>query len=787
MSALNRKLLRELWHIKAQMISIALVVAVGIMSIVTMRGSHDSLVIAQEQYYRQARFADLWVSLVRAPLSLLAEIESIPGVDAVDSRVTFLATLDLDDSGQPAHGRFLSVPEFGRPVLNDLLLQQGRYIEPGASDEVIISENFAAARGFVPGDRVRAIINGSARELAVVGIGISPEHTYAVPPGAIYPEDERYGVFWANRAVLGPAYNMAGAFNEAFVSLTPEANSQAVIDRIDELLRPYGGMGAYPRADQPSHLILDAELDQNRVTGAITPVIFLGVAVFLLYLVLGRLITTQRGEIAVLKAFGYSDREVGMHYLMFALVAVLLGGLLGTTGGVLLGDSYIAMYGRYFELPNLEYLPSPGLLLFAFSSCVLGAFGGAIAAVSRAVKLPPAEAMRPQAPATFSSGPFERIGLGSLLGPTGRMILRAIERKPVQTFFSSLGIAMAVAILCIGFFMFDSVNLMMDLQFRQIQREDLTLSFRERLPESVRYELMNLPGVNRVETHRSIAARLRAGHREDEVAIQGLEADGELRRIVNSDGKQTPVPASGLVLSKILAERLEVNVGDELRVEFLEGKRRSTVQRVHGIVDDFLGLSVYMDKERLWQISGENNVVNGAFLRLGTGSVESLNTDLKTMPAVTGVASPNTMLQAFEEQLADGILIASGFLLGFASVIAVGVVYNAARISLSERGRELASLRVMGFHRREVAALLLGEQAVVTLLAIPLGFLIGYGLSFLITQGVQTDIYRIPFLTDTRTFLLSATLIVGAALASGLIVRARLDRLNLIEVLKTRE
>lgn len=787
MTSLNRKLLRELWHLKGQVASIAMVVAVGIMSIVTMRGSYDSLVDAQQKFYREARFADLWVALVRAPQSLLADIEAIPGVDAADGRVTFLATLDLDDTGIPAHGRFISIPGVGRPILNDLQIQQGRYIASGPSNEVIISENFAAARGFVPGDFVRAIINGTSRDLEIVGIAISPEHTYAVPPGALYPEDDRYGIFWASRDTLGPAYNMNGAFNEAFVTLAPGANSDAVIEDIDDILKSYGGLGAYPRADQPSHLILQAELDQNRVTGAIIPMIFLGVAVFLLYLVLGRLILTQRGEIAVLKAFGYSDWEVGSHFLMFAVVAVLLGGAIGTLGGLFLGDAYINIYALYFNLPDLQYIPSPGLFFFAFVSCVAGAFGGALAAVRRAILLPPAEAMRPEAPARFKPGIIEKLGVGALVGATGRMVLRNWERKPVQGFFSSLGIAMSVAILTIGFFMFDSVNHMMDLQFRQIQREDLALNFRDKLPVAVRYELASLEGVSRVELHRTVAARLRFGHREDEVAIQGLESDSQLRRIINTDGKEIPIPGSGLVLSQMLATRLGVEVGDEILVELLEGERTTSVAQVTGVIEDFLGLSVYMSIDKLWQISREPNVVNGAFLTVDELARPGLNSELKSFPAVTGVASPASMLESFEEQLAEGILIASGFLLGFACVIAIGVIYNAARISLSERGRELASLRVMGFHRREVALLLLGEQALVVALAIPLGWLIGYGLSYAIAAGLQTDIYRIPFIAEPRTYLWSGVLIILAAIASGWVVRRRLDRIHLVEVLKTRE
>jgi putative ABC transport system permease protein len=785
--ALNRKLLRECWHLKGQMLSIALVVATGIMTVVTMRGSYESLVEAQQRYYNQMRFADVWTSLRRAPDTVLALIENIPGVALADSRVSFLATLDLEGVEAPAQGRFVSIPENGRPVLNDIQLTRGRLVAPGAPDEVVISEKFALARGLQPGDTLRAIINGRARTLDIVGMAISPEHSYSVPPGSLLPEDDRYGILWMGRRALGPAYDMDGAFNEAFVKLAPGANELAVIAQLNELLAPYGGFGAYPRRDQASHMMLQGELDQNRVMGTAMPAIFLGVAVFLLHLVLGRLITTQRGEIAVLKAFGYRDWEVGRHFLMFAVVAVLVGSVIGTVGGWYLGGAYIGIYRQYFDLPGLEYHLSPTLLLFALGVSVAGACSGALGAVRKAVALPPAEAMRPEPPARFEPGPLERLGIGRLLPSAGRMILRNVERKPLQAFFSSLGVAFSTAILIIGLFMYDGVLHMIDLQFRQIQREDITVSFLQNVTGAARHELQRMEGVTRVETYRMAPARLRNGHFSRETAIQGMEPDGQLRRIVTASGGVQQLPADGLVLSRILADRLRVQVGDVISVEMLEGRRQVTSAQIAGIVEDFLGVSAYMNLQALHRLTGEQDVISGAYLAVMEPQRNALYRDLKQVPAVAGVASPASMLVSFEREMARNIFISVGFLVGFASVIAVGVIYNGARIALSERGRELASLRVMGFHRREVAVLLLGEQAVITLLAIPLGGVIGYALAWLMVSSLQTDTFRIPYVITAQTFLAAAAVTVAAAALSALAVRRRLDSMDLISVLKTRE
>jgi len=764
----------------------AALVAVGVMTVLTLRGPYEALVDARDRYYRQARFPDVWSNLERAPESLVARIQEIPGVASVTTRVTFAAALDVPGVEAPALGLFVSVPERRRPDVGDIHLTKGRYLSPGARNGAIISENFAEANGFVPGDTLRAVLNGRLRRLDIVGVAISPEHTYAVPPGALFPDDERYGVIWMSREALGPAYDMDRAFNEVVLTLAPGASRNAVIEELDRLLEPYGGLGAYGREDQPSHLILQGELDQNRSLGTVVPAIFLGVAAFLLNVVLGRMVATQRTEIAVLKAFGYDDVEVGKHFLGYALAAVVVGAVMGCGLGVWLGHSMVNLYTEYFRFPELRYSLRPSLLLIGVMVSVAGAALGALGAVRRAVRLPPAEAMRPPAPAHFRPGWAERAGLGELLPPSGRMILRNIERQPIRTLLSATGVAMAVAILVTGMFTFDGVGYMMDLQFGKVQREDLSVTFNNPLPRSVRFELAHLPGVTRVEPFRAVGARLKAGHREKEAAITGIEPEPQLRRVVSASGAVQPVPAEGLVLSRMLANNLRVEPGDLLTVEILEGERRTDEVRVTGIVDDFVGLSAYMRLDALDRLVRGPRVVSGAYLAVEPDARRELGARLKELPVVASVASPADMLVNFQTQLEESLLISVFFMLAFSGVIAVAVVYNGARVALSERGRELASLRVLGFSRREVAVLLLGEQGAITVAAIPLGWIIGYLLAAAMVAGLATESYRIPLVVSTQTYLYSALATLAAAALSGLIVRRRLDRIDLVEVLKTR-
>lgn len=787
MRALHRKLLREVWRLRGQMVSIALVVASGIMSVVTMGGAYQSLSLARERYYREYRFADVWAGLKRAPDAIRASIARIPGVAAVETRVTFAASLDIAGLDAPALGRFISLPAGRRPALNEIHLTAGRYLAPGRVDEAIVSKNFAAAHKYLPGDTLRALINGRRRDLRIVGMAMSPEHSYTVPPGALFPDDKRYGIIWMSDQVLGPVYDMDGAFNEVVLSLSPGANQARVLNQLDRILEPWGGLGAYGRDRQLSAKILADELKQNRVTGVLVPAVFLAVAAFLLHMVLGRLIATQRTEIAVLKAFGYTNLEVGWHFLGFALVAGLAGAAVGTVLGLELGRTMLEMYRKYFDFPVLVFQSSLGLTALGVGVSLLAAVAGSLGAVRRAVSLPPAEAMRPEPPARFEPGLLERAGLGRLLPTAGRLILRNVERQPVKAGLSALGVAFSVAILVIGMSLFDAVTRMMDLQFRLGQREDLSVTFNQPVTPSVGYALANLEGVRRAEMFRSVGARLRVGSRERDVGITGMAPTTRLRRIITARGRAQTLPPAGLVLSALLAEQLRVAPGDSVEVKVLEGRRRTAQVAVAGIVEDFVGVSAYMNLDALHRLAGEGPVVSGAYLTVDSAARGGLNRTLKQVPAVASVVSPQQMLASFDQQMAQGLYIGVAFLLGFSGIIAVAVIYNGARIALSERGRELASLRVLGFTRGEVAVLLLGEQAVVTLLAIPMGWGIGYLLAALVATGMRSETFRIPVVVSPGTYMYSAAIVVAAAVLSGALVRRRLNQLDLVGVLKTRE
>jgi putative ABC transport system permease protein len=788
-AALDRKLLRDLWHLRGQVLAVALVVMCGVAVFLTMRGMYETLVEARADYYARYRYAEVFATVKRAPQAVAARIAEIPGVQRVDTGITLEVTLDVPGLAEPATGLVISVPDEVAPLLNELHLRRGRAIAPDARDEAIVNEAFARANGLQPGARIAAVINGRWQRLHVVGIAISPEFIYVLRPASGLPDDKRYGILWMGREALAHAYDMDGAFNRVVLSLARGASEAEAIDRLDRLLAPYGTLGATGRADQLSHKVISDEINQDKIYGFVVSGIFLGVAAFIINIVLTRLVATQRDQIAVLKAFGYGNRQVGWHFLKLALAAVLIGIGLGVALAVQLGGVLEDIYRQFFYFPRFEW----GISAFGFAVAVAVSLAaaaiGAWGAVARAVRLPPAEAMRPEPPAQFRPTLVERLGFQRWLALAERMIARNLERRPWKAVLSVTGIALAVAILIAGRYGVDALDYIMDIQFRMTQREDAMLEFAEARSADVRHAVARLPGVLRAEPFRYVPVKLRHGHRERRAGILALPPAGELRAIVDLDYTRRAPPEEGVLLSAKLASSLGVVAGDRVAVEVLEGRRQRRALPVAGVVDDLVGVSVYMALPALHRLLGEGEAYSGALVALDPAQRDAFYEAVKRIPAIRGTSVKEAMLANFRDVIARSLQVQTAMNILFATVIALGVVYNSVRVALSERGHELATLRVLGFTRREIAAMLLGEQALLVLAAIPVGFLLGYGICAAIAAAINAsqETFRMPLVLTAETFAFAFAVVAAAAVLSGLLVWGRLRRLDLVAVLKTRE
>lgn len=787
MRAINRKMLRDLWHLKGQAVAIGLVIAAGVATYVMFLATLDSLRASRDGFYRDYRFADIFAPLTRAPESLRARIAEIPGVDRVDTRVVTRATIDLAGFPEPVTGMITSLPDRGEAVLNQLYLLTGRMADGAREDEAVISEAFAAAHGFALGDKLHVIIKGRRKQLTIVGTAVSPEYIHQLRPGGVFPDFQRYGVMWMARTPLGNALNMEGAFNSVTLGLQRGANAKEVIDHLDELLAPYGGVGAYTREDQLSHRFLAQEFLQLENLSGIFPTIFLAVAAFLLNVVVTRLVSTQRDQIASLKAFGYGNRAITLHYIGMVMIIVLLASLLGSVAGIWLGRNLSGIYSHFFRLPYLDFRFDASVAGRALAIAVLASLIGIVYAVRRAAKLKPAEAMRPESPATYRRTLLERAGLQRLLSQPARMILRHLARRPVKSLLSVIGIASAVAIMMTGRFQGDTVGFMVYVQYGLSQRDDVSVSFVDPTSYRALHELRSLPGVTGAEGFRSVPVRLRYGHRSYRTGIQGLEPGGRIMRVLDTRLRPVALPGDGIVLSAYLGELLQVKPGDMLTVEVLEGGQPVRQLPVMALVEQFIGVSAYMDLAALNRLLREAPALSGAYLMVEASYRDEVYRRLKEMPRIMGTVVREHEIKNFHKTMNETLLFFTWVATLFAGVIAFGVVYNSARITLTERSRDLASLRVLGFTRGEISYILLGELALLTLAAIPVGLMLGRALCGYIARTAETDLYRVPLVLELDTYAFAALVVLFSAAASGLLVRRRLDELDLVAVLKTRE
>ncbi|HUT40849.1 MAG TPA: ABC transporter permease, partial [Gammaproteobacteria bacterium] len=740
MRALNRKLWRDLLEMRGMVLAIALVQVGGVATFVMSLSTYDTLLVARDGYYREQRFAEAFVLLKRAPDSVIGRLQAIPGVERVQTRVIAAARLAVPDFDDPVIATLVSIPEGRPPDLNALHLRRGRLVEAGRDDEVLVNDTFAGEHGLKPGDSLTATINGRRKQLTIVGIAMSPEFMYAIAPGAVFPDFERYGVLWMGRTALAAAYNMEGAFNDVSFKLVEGAIVDDVIQRIDQVLARYGGLGAYARKDQTSNRFLSEELKGLETMAAVFPVIFLGVAAFLLNVVITRLVNTQRNQIAILKAFGYSNLAVGRHYAMLVLVIVLLGLAGGIGVGIWMGQGLSALYMEFYRFPFTEYHLHADVVVLATLVSLAAGLTGAMLAVYRAVQLPPAEAMRPETPAVYRETLIERLGLQRLFSQPTRMIARHIERRPLKSLLSIGGIAAACGIVMVANFQRDAVTYMVDVQYAMSQSQDLTVTLTEPTSHHALYSLTGIEGVQYAEGMRAVPARLRHEHRSYRGALQGMEPDGVLRRILDADLQRVDLPEQGVVLTDFLAELLDIEPGEWLIVEVLEGNRPVLEVPVVGLTSEYLGVSAYMQRATVNRLLKEGDAINAVFMDIDERHSERIYRELDGMPRVAGTIVRETAIRSFHKTMEETILFFSFVTAILGGAIAFGVVYNSARIALSERDRELASLRVLGFTRGEVAYILLGELAVATLLALPLGYLFGRELCRYLSNAFRSDL-----------------------------------------------
>lgn len=787
MSPLDKKLLRDFGRLWAQALAIALVAAAGVMTLLLGIGTYRALSETQQAYYERYSFADVFATATRAPSGVLERIAAIPGVARADTRIQQGAILDIPEMVEPASGLILSIPDIGESQLNRLFMVEGRLPDPQKPGEITISEAFALAHDFQLRDTLVAIMGGVKRTLTITGIALSPEFIYSAGAGDIIPDDRRFGVIWMRYSDAAAVYDLSGAFNSVAIQLGNTANSAAVIEALDDILKPYGGRGAYGRSEQISHAFLDAELTQLKAMSYVLPPIFLGVAAFLVNMTLARLVALEREQIGLLKALGYRSWTIAWHYMKLSLLIAAVGTLIGWVLGAWAGRGLAAVYAEFYRFPFLLFQDRPDVFAISGLAAIAAAALGSLQAVQSTIRLSAAVAMAPPAPPTYRQFFLDRLNLTRHLPQGLTMAIRNLARRPTRAILTVLGISLSTGLLISGLFTEDSLELMIDATFFRAERQQASLIFAQPLTPSGMEEVRRLPGVISSEPYRSVAVNLTNGLHQKRGGLTGKLAHSELSRVIDLDFNPVSLPASGLTISQMMADLLDVRIGDNLDVEILDGREKTLQLPVTQIVQQFMGLGVYMEISALNRALGEGPLANGAYLSFDTAQTDALFQTVKAIPTIAGISLQRKSLEMFRKTIGENIGISQGIYVALAVIIVFGVVYNSMRIQLSERARELASLRVLGFTRMEVSVILLSELAILTFIAIPFGWIVGYGMALAIVEGFQSELFTFPLIIERSTYGFAGLVALAATIISAYIVQRRVANLDMIAVLKTRD
>jgi len=784
---LDIKLLRDFRRLWAQALAIALVAAAGVGTMLVIVGTYRSLIETRQAYYERYDFADIFANSVRSPNRLLDNILSINGVIRADIRIQESAILDIPYMSDPASAKIISIPDRGEPNLNRLFLVKGHLPNVEKNNEIIISQAFANAHYFKPGDSFFAIMGGVKRKLVISAIALSPEFIYTVREGEMFPDDKRFGIIWMRYSNLASAYNLNGAFN--FISLKTDINSNQseIIDKLDSLLKPYGGTGAYDRNEQSSHAYIDSELTGLKAMSYVLPPIFLLVAAFLVNMTLARLIALEREQIGLLKAIGYKSSTIAYHYMKLSLLIASVGIIFGWIYGALAGRGMAQIYAQFFKFPFLLFQDRADIYAISAFAALIAALFGALQAVKTTIRLSPAIAMSPPAPPVYRQFFLDKLGLSKYFSQGIVMATRNLTRRPIRAILTTLGISLATGLLIAGIFINDSIEYMIEASYYRADRQQASIVSAKPLTPSAMQEVKRLPGVIMAEPFRIVPVKIINGIHQKRTILTGKPNGADLSRVIDLDLNPIKLPQYGVAMPQMLADILDIKISDYIEVELLDGSDKKLKLQVSQIIQQFMGLGVYMEISSLNKALGESSLSNGANISFDSNKTDELFLIVKTTPAIAGITLLRKSLQMLRQTFGESIGIMRDVMVVLATIIVFGVVYNSMRIQLSERARELASLRVLGFTKREVSIILLSEIFILTMLAIPIGLLFGYSWAGLLAHEYQTELFRMPLIIERSTYGFSALIVFIAMLISAFIVQRRISKLDLIAVLKTRD
>lgn len=792
MSVLDKKLLRDLVQNKWMLLAIVAIVAVGSGCLVGFQATMQNLAMARDGYYQRCDMADFWIDLKKAPNTVMREVESIPGVARARGRIAEYVTVSLPGVEKPISGLLLSLPKRQEAIINGVILTSGGYFTENGRDEVLVSKEFADARGIKPGGTVTLVMKGHEKTLSVVGTAISSEFVYLIPPGCATPDPMEFGVFYVKRSLAEDELDFTGAMNSVTGVLTPQArrNPYPVMLELEARLAPYGVFSATPLAQQFSNLSLSSELQGLSTMALVMPLMFLSVSALALNVLMTRLAAQQRVIVGTLKALGYGDSAIFLHFLKTGLITGAAGALAGCFLGYGISGGMVLFYRTIFTFPALDNHAYPGLMTIAAAIALVFGGLGTLRGVKHVADLSPAEAMRPPPPKEGGAIILERFPLiWDRFGFSWRTTLRNIFRNKARSLIGVFAAAMGACIVVSTFGLIDSMKYMVEFQYGKTMLADYTLNFRNELDGGAVFETARLPGVVRVEPVFNVPCTFVNGSRRHKEQVTGITKNAQLTVPFDENGRPAAIPSEGLLMAARLAGKLGLSPGGFVTVIPSKGDQRPRLFKVAGLINSMFGLAVYADYGYLNDVMGEEAAVSSARLRAVQSPAQkaAFLKDLMRYPTLMNVEVTSEQRQNMYATFVEKMGGVAYPLIFFGAVIFFGSILNASLIAIIERQREIATYRVLGYQATEIGRMLLRENLILNLtgmlFGLPLGWYMLKGMAALYTN----DMYAMPAVMTGGSWAWSVGLTVIFVLIAQIFVQRAVNRLDWLEALNIKE
>jgi len=781
MKKLDVRLLRMVNHSKGQFVSVTVIVAVALCIYILFSITTININNAVEQYYGETNINDIVIELMRVPQAAVDDLKSIDGISNVQGRVSVDVPLQVDDKNERVNIRIVSIPKNGG-VINKLHTIKGNRSELG-DDNVILLQQFANARNIEIDEVITPYINGRTHNLRVSGIAASSEYIYLMEnEQSLLPALDKFGVAYVTEAFAQSVFGYRGSYNEVLIKLAEQKNIEDVIDIVEKKLDKYGLKRITKLEDQLSNNVLMQKIEGIEMMSSVLPVMFLMVAAIIISIMLSRIVNNDRMAIGVLKALGYSNYNILSHYTKYALAIGLAGSAAGITGGVLLSKPMSEVFVSYFNIPLSGIKVQYSYILNAIVLTSLFCIGSGLFGARGVIKIMPADSMRPEAPKSGKRIILERLTiLWRRVSFSWKMVVRNIFRNKKRFSFLVLGLALAYGINVVPLYMMNTMVSMFELQYGEYQKMDYTINFARPLSEGKITDLSHLIKADRIEPRIEYPFELANGWRKNTVAIIGIPQETAFYKFVDKESNDVKLPDKGIFITEAIAKSLNVREGESIIVKsFLPGKKDVPL-KVAGIVKQYLGANAYMNIEEMRTLLLERQMITG----VSVASKDNLKEKLKDVKNITTISSVDDMKQSFVEYL-DTMNLAIWMYMLFGGILGFALIYNATIISISERKMEFASLRIMGFEKKDIYSMLSKENLIMALIAIIVGVPLGAGMINGMADSFSSEMITFPVIFSPRFFIQAAAATIIFAIIAQLAALRRIYNLNFIDALKSR-